>query len=408
MKKLSLFLFLIIVGTSQNLIAQNSKSYKMEPFKINIADNVLADLKTRLKQTRWTDEPKNANWNYGTNPTYLHELVDYWQNNYDWRKQEAMLNKFPQYKTSIDGIDIHFIYVKGKGKNPKPLILTHGWPDSFFRFYKIIPMLTDPANFGRNADESFDVIIPSIPGFGFSEKVALNTDQTAVIWSKLMTDVLGYKTFVAAGGDIGTPITKSLANQFPNLVTAIHLTDVGYPTGKENWSTMSKPEQDFGKFIQNWWYSEGAYNMIQSTKPQTLGYGLNDSPVGLASWIVEKFSAWSDNKGNIENSFTKDELLTNIMIYWVTQTINSSIRTYAEDSKTAWSGGLRSQQRVETPTGVSIFPAEAPIPKEWAEHMANVTSFHKMEKGGHFAAMEQPELWANELRIFFYDETNLK
>jgi len=201
---------------------------------------------------------------------------------------------------------------------------------------------------------------------------------------------------------MGSTVTKSIANQYPQVVTAIHLTDVGYPNGQEDWSTMSPPEQEFGKFIQHWFYTEGAFNMIQSTKPQTLGYGLNDSPVGLASWILEKFNSWSDTKGNIENSFTKDELLTNIMIYWVTQTINTSIRTYAEDSRAAWSGGLKSMQHVSVPSGVSIFTAEAPVPREWAERMVNVKQFNKLTTGGHFAALEVPEIWVNELRTFFF------
>lgn len=372
----------------------------MENFKINISDSILVDLNNRMNQTRWPDEPVN-DWSYGTNPVYLKELVKYWEDEYDWRKQEKLLNLYPQYITEIDGIKIHFLYIKGKGKNAKPLILTHGWPDNFFRYHKVIPLLTNPGNIKDSGIESFDLIIPSIPGFGFSEKIALSTDKTAILWSKLMNDVLGYKNFYAAGGDLGTPITKSLANQFPHLVQAIHLTDVGYPTGNEDWSKMSEAEQKFGQFIQQWWFTEGAYNMIQSTKPQTLGYGLNDSPVGLASWIIEKFYAWSDTKGNIENSFTKDELITNIMIYWVTQTINTSIRTYAEDAKAVWTGGLHSNKKVEVPCGVSVFPAEAPIPKEWAERMVNVVYFNKLDRGGHFAPLENPELWVKELRNFF-------
>jgi pimeloyl-ACP methyl ester carboxylesterase len=408
MKPLSKTLIALIMighaytGNSQITNQKNQTMKNVTPFKIDIQQSVLDDLQNRLKQTRWTDEPANAEWSYGTNPAYLRELVSYWQKDYNWRKQEEMLNKFPQFTTSIDGIKIHFIYVKGKGKNPKPLLLTHGWPDSFFRFYKVIPMLTDPAAYGGNADQSFDVIIPSIPGFGFSDRVAVNSDKTASLFAKLMTDVLGYNTFFAAGGDMGTTITKSIANQFPQAVTAIHLTDVGYPNGQEDWSTMSQPEQEFGKYIQHWFYTEGAFNMIQSTKPQTLGYGLNDSPVGLASWIVEKFNSWGDTKGNIENCFSKDELLTNIMIYWVTQTINTSVRTYAEDGRAAWSGGLNSDKHVDTPTGVSVFPAEAPMPKEWAERKVNVKQFNKLERGGHFAALEVPEVWVNELRTFFF------
>jgi pimeloyl-ACP methyl ester carboxylesterase len=374
------------------------------PFTIRVAQDILDDLQFRLGETRWTDEPENAGWNYGTNPAYLKQLVTYWQTEYDWRKQEAALNAFPQFLTEIDGIKIHFIYVKGKGKNPRPLLLTHGWPDSFYRYYKVIPLLTDPGSHGGDPDQSFDVIVPSMPGFGFSGRAARNGDQIAVLWAKLMKEVLGYSSFYAAGGDMGTPVTKSLANQYPQLVKAIHLTDVGYPNGSEDWGKMTAAEQAFGKFIQYWWYTEGAYNMIQSTKPQTLGYGLNDSPVGLASWILEKFNSWSDNKGDIENSFSKDELITNIMIYWVSETINSSIRMYLETARASYSGhgGPKPVQRVELPTGVALFPGDAQFPEEWANRMVNVRRFTKMPKGGHFAAMEEPALWTAEITGFFY------
>ncbi|MFD2581410.1 epoxide hydrolase family protein [Pedobacter vanadiisoli] len=373
------------------------------PFKIEVGETVLNDLQSRLQHTRWPDEPEGAEWNYGTNLNYLKELLTYWQNDYDWRKHESTLNGFPHFKVEIDGINIHFIHVKGKGKNPKPLLLTHGWPDSFYRFHKVIPLLSEPESLGDDSEQSFDLVIPSLPGFGFSDRVALNTDKVAALWAKLMTGILGYDQYYAAGGDIGAIVTKSLANQQPDRVIAIHLTDVGYPNGQEDWSTMSAAEQKFGQFIQHWWYTEGAYNMIQSTKPQTLGYGLNDSPAGLAAWIIEKFNSWSDTKGNIENSFTKDELITNIMIYWVSQSINTSIRTYLENARAAWSGQPSpSAEYVQTPAGVSLFPAEAPVPIEWAQRMVNVKRFNKMEKGGHFAALEVPDAWANELRSFFY------
>jgi pimeloyl-ACP methyl ester carboxylesterase len=386
-------------------INPKSKAMKAQPFKIEIPQSVLDDLKTRLKQTRWTDEPENAGWNYGTNPTYLRELVNYWQTKYDWRKHEAQLNQFPQFKVEIDGITIHFIHVKGKGSNPKPLLLTHGWPDSFYRFHKVIPMLTDPANHGGKADQSFDVIIPSVPGFGFSDRVALAPERTADLWAKLMTKVLGYQKFFAAAGDLGTNVTKTLAVNHKDKVTAIHLTDVGYPNGSEDWSKMTPAEQEFGQFIQHWWYTEGAYNMLHSTKPQTLGYALNDSPVGLASWIIEKFYTWSDTKGNLDNSYTKDELITNIMIYWVSQTINSSIRTYLETARSAYTQqGPKPDAYVEIPTGVASFPAEAPVPREWADRKVNVKRFVKMQKGGHFAALEVPELWVGELRAFFFED----
>ena len=363
----------------------------MKPFKIEVPQEVLHDLSTRLKQTRWTDEPENAGWSYGTNPAYLRELVTYWQNEYDWRKHEAEINKHPQFKVDIDGVTIHYIHVKGKGQGTSPLLLTHGWPDSFYRFLKVIPLL----------NSSFDVVIPSIPGFGFSQQTAMNVDRVAELFNKLMTKVLGYTAYFAAGGDMGTVVTKSLAVQYPENIKAIHLTDVGYPNGTEDWSKMTPEEQAFGQQIQHWFFTEGAFNMIQSTKPQTLGYALNDSPVGLASWMIEKFYAWSDHDGNIERSLTKDELITNIMIYWVSQSINSSIRVYAENARASYMGGLKSSQRVEVPTGVSLFPKEAQFPKAWAERMANVASFTVMKKGGHFAALEVPDVYANELVKFF-------
>ena len=378
----------------------------VQSFTIQTPQAILDDLQTRLGHIRWADEPADAGWNYGTNPAYLKELITYWQKGFDWRKQEALLNTFPQFKTTIDGIGIHFLYIKGKGAQPKPLLLTHGWPDSFFRFYKVIPMLTDPARYGGDAGQSFDVVIPSIPGFGFSDRVAQSSDKTAVLFDKLMTEVLGYPQYYAAGGDLGAIITKSIAVQFPEHLNAIFLTDVGYPNGTEDWSKMTPAEQEFGQFIQRWWYTEGAYNMIQATKPQTLGYGLNDSPAGLASWIVEKFYTWSDCKGNIESRFTKDELLTNIMLYWITQTINSSIRVYREDALAVYvqPGGSLASRYVEVPTSVAIFPAEAPTPKEWAERKVNVRHFIKMPEGGHFAPLEVPQLWANEVRSFLSAE----
>lgn len=363
-------------------------------FKINVAQEVLNDLSARIKNTRWTEEPEGSGWNYGTNSGYLKELTKYWENNYDWRKQEEALNKYPQFTTEIDGTTIHFIHVKGKGTSKNPLLLIHGWPDSYYRFYKIISLFTE-------AENSFDLVIPSIPGFGFSSHHAVNTDVTAAIFSKLMVESLGYDEYFVAGGDMGSVIAKSMANQFPQQVKAIHLTDVGYPDGTEDWSKMTQAEQQFGQLIQNWFFTEGAFNMVQSTKPQSLSYGLNDSPVGLAAWIIEKFNSWSDNDGHIENSFTKDELITNIMIYWVGQSINSSIRTYAENARASYMGGLKSSQKVNVPTGVSLFPKEAQFPLEWAERMVNVASFTKPEKGGHFAPMEVPDVYAAELSNFF-------
>lgn len=388
MKQTILVLAIAMIALTSH--AQSKKSNNMftvKPFKIDVQQTVLDDLQTRLRQTRWPDAPENIGWKYGTDPEFLKSLVAYWQNGYDWRKQEAALNKFPQFTVEIDGVSIHFLHIKSKNPNARPLLLIHGWPDCFYRFYKAIPLLTD----------DYDVIVPSIPGFGFSSHVSMTDDGSAKIFATLMKDVLGYNSFLVAGGDVGSGIAKSIANLYPENVPAIHLSDVGYPNGSEDWSTMSKAEQEFGQFIQQWWYREGAYSMLHATKPQTQAFGLNDSPAGLASWIVEKFNTWGSPGGTIEEHFTKDELLTNIMIYWVSQTINSSMRTYAEGAYQQ----LASGQKVNTPTGVAVFPGDAPTPREWAERKTNVKRFTVMEKGGHFAALEAPELWVNEVDSFF-------
>jgi len=373
-----------------SLNAQPKNAHNMftvKPFKIDVQQTVLDDLQNRLRQTRWPDAPENIGWKYGTDPVFLQSLIAYWQNGYDWRKQEAALNKFPQFTVEIEGLTIHFLHIKSKNPNARPLLLLHGWPDCFYRFYKVIPLLTD----------DYDVVVPSIPGFGFSSHVAQTDDGSAKIFATLMKDVLGYNTFLAAGGDVGSGITKSLANLYPENVAAIHLTDVGYPNGTEDWSTMSKAEQEFGQVIQQWWYTEGAYAMLHATKPQTQAFGLNDSPTGLASWIIEKFNTWGTPGETIEDHFTKDELLTNIMIYWVSQTINSSMRTYAVGAHQQ----LASGQKVNVPTGVAVFSGDAPTPKEWAERKVNLKRFTVREKGGHFAAMETPEVWVKEVDEFF-------
>ncbi|WP_126650528.1 epoxide hydrolase family protein [Chryseobacterium aureum] len=366
----------------------------MEPFTVNIPETVISDLKNRLQNARWPGEPEDSGWNYGTSETYLKELVHYWINDYDWKLHEQLLNQHPQYTAQIDGIQIHFQYIRGKGPNPKPLILTHGWPDSYYRFHKIIPLLT-------GGEQSFDLVIPSIPGFGFSDKTAVSSARVADLWKKLMTEVLGYEKFCAAGGDIGMGVVKALTSKYPEVLEAVHLTDVGYPTGQEDFSTMSEEEQAFAQFVQQWWYSEGAYAMVQSTKPQSLAYGLNDSPIGLAAWIISFTHAGAPPE-LIETAFGgRDELLTNIMIYWVTQTIGSSARMYREDAAALWSGG-QVHQKSNVPAGVLVFSREAQFPKEWAERFVNVTSFKKMNEGGHFAALELPHIFAEELRSFFY------
>ncbi|MFA6060107.1 MAG: epoxide hydrolase family protein [Taibaiella sp.] len=363
-------------------------------FKVAVPQQVLDDLKTRLQNTRWPGEAEGSGWNFGTNEAYLKGLVNYWLTSYDWRKQEAALNKYPQYIAEVKGVKIHFQYIKGKGKNARPLILTHGWPDSYYRFHKIIPLLTE-------GEQSFDLVIPSIPGFGFSDKVAMNNEAVADLWKVFMTENLGYEKFYAAGGDVGTGVTKALASKYPDVVAGVHLTDVGYPMGQEDPATMTEAEKQFAQFVQQWWYSEGAYAMVHATKPQSLAYGLNDSPAGLAGWILS-FGSSGASHDLIEQAFGgKDELLTNVMIYWVTQTIATSVRMYKAEAQAQW-GGSKPLPKTDVPAGVSLFPREAQFPKEWAERFVHVVSFRKMNDGGHFAALEVPDVFAGELRSFFY------
>lgn len=375
----------------------------VQPFTISIAQRILDDVHERLARTRWPDEVEGAEWDYGTNLAYLKTLVDYWQHHFDWRAQEAMLNHFAQFRVEIDGFGVHFIHERGKGPNPLPMILTHGWPDSFYRMHKIIPRLSDPASFGGDPFDSFDVIVPSLPGYGFSDRPhqrGMTPKRTAELWAQLMRDVLGYWRFAAAGGDIGSGVTRLLALAHSELLIGIHLTDVGLPTLTPDQSDLTFAEQQYLDAVQQWRMRESAYAMMHSTKPQTLAYGLNDSPVGLAGWMVEKFRAWSDCQGDVEKRFSKDELLTNIMIYWVSETINSSMRMYYEIGHA--SSPLKPGQHIEVPAGVAIFPKDIGVPpREWGERTLRVQHWTEMPRGGHFAALEEPELLVEDLRAFF-------
>lgn len=374
------------------LIQPNSNH--MKPFTVNISETVLTDLKNRIQNTRWPGEAEGSDWHFGTSEKYLKEITDYWINGYDWKKHQDQLNQYPQYTTDIDGIQIHFQYIKGKGSNSIPLLLTHGWPDTFYRFHKIIPLLTE-------GEQTFDLIIPSIPGFGFSDKIAISSEAVADVWIKLMTETLGYNKFCAAGGDVGMGVTKALASKYPDIMEGVHFTDIGYPMGQEDPNTMTEEEKQFAQFVQRWWYSEGAYAMVHSTKPQSLAYALNDSPVGLAAWIISFGNAGAPPE-LIETAFGgRDALLTNIMIYWVTQTIGTSMRMYKADAIAQW-GGSQPLEKTDVPAGIVVLPREAQFPREWAERFVNVVSFKKLDKGGHFAALEIPEVFSDELRSFFY------
>ena len=382
----------------------------MTPFRVNVPESVLTDLQYRLAHTRWPDELEDAGWTYGTNREYLKQLADYWQQGYDWRAQEAKLNEFPHFKEEVDGLKIHFIYIEGKGPNPMPLLLTHGWPDSFFRMLKMLPFLTDPASHGGRAEDAFTVIVPDMPGYGFSDhpkQGGYDPVRIAQVFDKLMKQ-LGFSSYVAHGGDWGSHVTEQLGLHHADRVRAIHLTDVPSPHTKvaDKLPDLSATEKAWMVKNKAWQEKEAAYQKIQGTKPETLAYGLNDSPVGLLGWIIEKFYAWSDNDGNLEHTFSKDELLTNVMIYWVTESIGSSIRLYYE---TMHNPTLQLPTHVDVPTGFAIFPKDiTPAPREFAERFFEVKRWEEMPQGGHFAAMEETGRLVKELREFFraYREEN--
>ena len=378
---------------------------EVKDFKIEVDDKVLDDLRRRLGTIRWPDQIPNSGWDYGSNLAYLKELVEYWCSGFDWRTQEAKLNVFHHFKSKVDGLAIHCIHERGKGPNPIPLVITHGWPSTFFEMHKIIPLLADPGAHGGDPADAFDVVAPSLPGFGFSGQPTergMDVQRVAGMWNKLMTENLGYPRFAAQGGDIGAGVTSRLGYGHAGSMIGIHLTSVNRPgpylgPGSRE---LTEAEQAHISQRERWQRDEGGYNHIQSTKPQTLSYGLNDSPVGLAAWIVEKYRTWSDCGGDVERRFTKDELLTNITIYWVTQTIGSSVRMYYDNQRGTWVMGKG--ELVPAPAAVAVFPGEiSRPPKEWAERSFNVCRWTEMPSGGHFAALEEPGLLAEDVRAFF-------
>lgn len=375
----------------------------VERYHIHVPDEILDDLKYRLHHIRWPDQLEDSGWERGTELGYLKSLVSYWRDHYDWRAQEAELNRLSQFCCTIAGIDVHFVHELGKGPNPLPLILTHGWPDSYLRYRKIIPLLTDPASHGGNPEDSFDVIIPSLPGFGFSSRPkhsGVNNYRVSEMWAELMTKELGYNKFAAAGGDLGSGVTRYLASNHPELLFGIHLTDIGIIRNLMNSpdeALLSEEERRYRQNASEWIAQEGGYMSIQSTRPQTLAYGLSDSPAGLAGWIIDKFRSWSDCNGNLEQRFSKDELITHIMMYWVTNTVGSTAHMYYDNSHSLPPLGY-----IGVPTGIALFAGDVLLPpKEWAMRNLNVTRWTTMPRGGHFTAMEEPELFAQDVREFF-------
>tara|TARA_E500000331_G_scaffold353622_1_gene404714 strand:+ start:23381 stop:24532 length:1152 start_codon:yes stop_codon:yes gene_type:complete len=376
---------------------------EIQPFKINIEQSIINDLKTRLQQTRWPDEETPDDWSQGVPLAYAREVCEYWGSEYDWREQEARLNRFDHYTAEVDRLPIHFIHQKSAATGARPLLITHGWPGSVVEFHKVIEPLTDPVSHGGKEEDAFHVICPSLPGYGFSGKpsaTGYGVGKIAEIWDELMLG-LGYDAYFAQGGDWGSAVTTAIGLQNKGHCKGIHLNmPSAGPTreARENPDEKDLRAMQGSKDYQDW---DSGYSKQQSTRPQTLGYGLADSPSGQAMWILEKFWRWTDCDGHPENALTREEMLDNIMLYWLTNSGASSARLYWESFNRAFGGS--GDNRVQLPTGCSIFPKEiVPTPKSWAENrFPNIVYWNELDKGGHFAAFEQPELFVGEMRACF-------
>jgi microsomal epoxide hydrolase len=375
------------------------------PFTIAVPEAVLDDLRQRLATTQWPDEIPTSGWQYGSNLAYIKDLLAYWQHDYDWRAQERFLNSFPQYRIQLDDIMLHYIYQPGVGPEPLPLLLSHGWPGSIYEFVKIIGPLTDPARYGGEARDAFTVVAPSLPGYGFSHvpnQRRLNIEDMADIFARLMTEVLGYRRFAAQGGDWGSFITARLGFTYAAQVVGIHLNMVPVAPHPSERTQLSAAEEAFLQATERFRAEETGYQWIQGTKPQTLAFALNDSPAGLAAWITEKFYTWTDCHGDIESRVSKDELLTNIMLYWITRTINSSFWLYYQMRHHPWR--LERGERLTVPTAVAVFPREIlRPPREWVARVCNLQRWTAMSAGGHFAALEEPHALVEDIRAFYRD-----
>ena len=374
----------------------------IQPFEIDIPDATLDRLQNRIINFPWDTMPRLSGWEHGTNIDYMQELCRYWIDDYDWRKHEATLNDYANYIANVDGIDLHFIFEKGSGASPTPLLISHGWPGSVAEFTEIIEPLAHPERFGGDAEDSFDVIAPSLPGFGFSGKppYPYGPRKMAEVFNTLMTDVLGYKNYIAQGGDWGGAISSWLGFDHAPVCRAIHINilTMRHPDGPQTDEEIAWAQQfDIDQIMQQ------GYRTQQATKPQTLSYAMMDSPVGVAAWIIEKFNAWSDTVGDdIESAHTKDELLTNIMIYLVTETFGTASWIYFGRREEGGRVLSPEGRRVEVPTGCALFPAEmlAWAPRSYVERIYNVTHWTEMPRGGHFGAMEAPDLLAEDIRAF--------
>jgi pimeloyl-ACP methyl ester carboxylesterase len=377
---------------------------RAEAFKVNVAADDIAELRERLRRTRFPDQAPGPAWAYGTDVRWMRRLVEYWRDDFDWRAQEARLNAFAQYKVRLREIDLHFLHIEGKGPDPCPILLSHGWPGSIFEFLELIPVLTDPSRFGGDPSDSFTVVAPSLPGYGLSfspDQPRFGVEEIADCFASLMTDVLGYKRFGAQGGDWGSFITSRLAYSYVDRLIGIHLNMMPLRRDPGMVTDLTPEERKYLEELATWLKDETGYQWIQGTRPQTLAFALADSPAGLAAWIIEKFRAWSDCGGDLESVFTKDELLANISLYWFTGAIGSSFWPYYARMHRPWP--IPDNDTITVPTGYCEFPREMlRPPKSLAQRVfSDIRRWTVMPRGGHFAAMEQPKALAAEIFELF-------
>lgn len=363
----------------------------IQPFTITVPQSVIDDLNYRLEHTRFPSDPGGKPWSYGTDLSYMKDLVHYWHTKYDWRKAEKAINAFAHFKATIDGTEIHFIHERSDNPDAQVIVLTHGWPDNFYRYHKVIPYLT----------QRYHVIVPSLPGYGFSTHKAMNSKDIADVWAKLVQQ-LGYQECLAVGGDTGAPVTMELARRHPDITKAIYITDVGWGDSQADPESLSPAEKKFEEETSAWFWSEGAYTMMHSTKPLTVAYGLNDSPAGLAAWAASFANRGRDSNFVDEAYGNRDNFLTIMTLYWATETIGSSMQMYKEEalanSSDAWGEAPKAIEKCPVPVAMTMYATDAQIPKEWGERQGlNVQRYAKIDKGGHFAALEVPKLFADDV-----------
>jgi len=379
----------------------------MEPFSIAISDEVLDDLQQRLASTRWTEDFANDDWRYGANVAAIQELAEYWRDSYDWRSREQLMNRFEHFRTTIDGLPIHFIHARGRGPDAIPIVLNHGWPWTFWDFHKVIGPLSDPAAFGGDAADAFDVVVPSLPGYTFStplRRPGINFWNTADLWVALM-ESLGYERFATQGGDWGAFISAQLGHKYADRIIGVHIhtpAPLDFMDGQYDPDDFGSEDASLLEKMAHMSAEEMGYFNLQKTRPQTPAVALADSPVGLLAWIVEKRRSWSDCHGELARRFSKDELLDTIMLYWVSNSYHSSARYYYEAAHNPWRPSHHRMPVVEAPVAIPLLPAELTVPtRKWANRYYNLERWQELPEGGHFAPMEVPELLVEDIRAFF-------